>query len=86
MDTRSGNLDTSDLLAQIGVAFPANPLPAMSLRQAHLAELRSHRCIVALERKVTRLKDGAEQWSVISDAALLECGDGLAFLDEKSFA
>ena len=86
MDTQSQYIDTSALLVQIGMAFPANPLPAMSLRQAHFADLRSHRCIVASVWKVTRLKDGAEQWSVISDAALLECGDGLAFLDEKSFA
>jgi hypothetical protein len=86
MDTQSGYIDTSALLVQIGKAFPAHPLPAMSLRQAHLADLRSGRCIVASEWKAERLKDGAVLWPAIADAALLECGDGLAYLDEKSFA
>lgn len=86
MDTQSGYIDTSALLVQIGKAFPAHPLPAMSLQQARLADLRSRRCIVASEWKAARLNDGAVPWPAIADAALLECGDGLAYLDEKSFA
>lgn len=86
METSSRYIDTSALLVQIGKAFPARPLPAMSLRQAHLADLGSRRCIAAPELKAKRVKDGAVPWPAISDAALLECGDGLAYLDEKSFA
>jgi hypothetical protein len=86
METRSGYIDTSALLVQIGKAFPAHPLPAMSLRQAHLADLGSRRCNAASELNAECLDEGAVQWPAISDAALLECGDGLAYLDEKSFA
>jgi hypothetical protein len=86
MDTRPGRIDITDLLVQIGKAFPAHPLPAMSLEQAHLADLGSHHCIAVSELKAERLNERAAPWPAISDAALLECGDGLAFLDEKSFA
>jgi hypothetical protein len=86
MDYQSAYVDTSALLAQIGNAFPARPLPAMSLRQAHLADLRSHRCVAASERNAESLQDVALPWPAIADAALLECGEGLAYLDEKSFA
>jgi hypothetical protein len=86
MDTHSAYIDTSAVLAQIGKAFPAHPLPAMSLRQARLADLRSRRCILASEWKAERLKEAAVPWPAIADAALLECGDGLAYLDEKAFA
>jgi len=86
MQTRSGCIDSSALLEQIGKAFPAHPLPAMSLEKAHLADLGSRRCIAASDLKPERLNEGAAPWPKISDAALLECGDGLAYLDEKSFA
>jgi hypothetical protein len=86
MDTRSGYIDTSALLVQIGKSFPAHPLPAMSLEQAHLADLGSRGRIAAPEWKAERLNEGAVPWPAISDFALLECGDGLAYLDEKSFA
>jgi hypothetical protein len=86
MEISSEYIDTSALLVQIGKAFPARPLPAMSLRQAHLADLGLRRCIAAPKLKAERVKDGAVPWPAISDAALLECGDGLAYLDEKSFA
>jgi hypothetical protein len=86
MEISSEYIDTSALLVQIGKAFPARPLPAMSLRQAHLADLGLRRRIAAPELEAERVKDGAVPWPAISDAALLECGDGLAYLDEKSFA
>jgi hypothetical protein len=87
MDTRSGYIDTSTLLLQIGNAFPQLPLPAMTLRQAqHLADLGSRRRIAPSELKA-ECRDGvAVPWPAISDAALLECADGLAYLDENSFA
>ena len=86
MEISSGYIDTSDLLVQIGKAFPARPLPAMSLRQAHLADLGMRRRVAVPKLKAECVKDGAVPWPAISDAALLECGDGLAYLDEKSFA
>jgi len=86
MDTQSGHIDASALLVQIGKAFPAHPMPAMSLRQAHLADPGSGRRIGPSEPKRERLADAAVQWPAISDAVLLECGEGLAYLDEESFA
>ena len=79
-------MDASQLLIKIAKSFPAKPMPSISLRQALLADQGMSRCITTPEWEAERLKDGAIPWPMLSDAALVECRDGLAHLDEESFA
>jgi len=60
-------------------------MPSISLRQALLADQGMSRCITTPKWEAERLKDGAIPWPMLSDA-LVECRDGLAHLDEESFA
>ena len=78
-------MDKATLITQIAKAFPASPLPQVSLRQAVLADQTLTKSISDTEWETERLKDGHIAWPSLSDETLIECGLGLAHLDEQSF-
>ncbi|HEV3157301.1 MAG TPA: DUF6714 family protein [Candidatus Baltobacteraceae bacterium] len=79
-------MNRSFLIKQIKKRFPSDPLPKMSLRQAVLADCSLTRRITEREWQSERLKDGAIPWTELTDKDLIECRDGLAHLNEESFA
>lgn len=79
-------MDIQSLLAEIANAFPAKPLPKMTLRQAVLADQSLARCITEVEWSAERRKDAHLTWLELSEEALLECSEGVAHLDEGAFA
>lgn len=79
-------MSPSALITTIKVAFPVNPLPEMSLRQAELADSSLTKTISDKDWQAARKRDGHVCWRDISDQILMDCEPGLAHLDEASFA
>jgi len=79
-------VEAIELVAAIDRAFPREPLPTVSLRQAVLADQGISRQITDQEWEAERQLDGQLHWSELSDESLVACRDGLAHLTEESFA
>jgi hypothetical protein len=73
------------LLARIQDAFPIAPMPAMTMRQAQLADEGLARAISEEELRAVREIDGGVSWVDISDESLLECEASLSHFDAESF-
>ncbi|MBX3628099.1 MAG: hypothetical protein KF892_24025 [Rhizobacter sp.] len=72
------------LIASIKVAFPVLPLPAMTLRQAQLADQSLAREISEEEWEAERSIDGATPWDEIEVSTLIECDAALSHLEDQS--
>jgi hypothetical protein len=78
-------MEATALISRIERAFPPDPLPTMSLRQAVLADQTLTKEIADGEWEAERRRDGKIIWTDISDEMLTECEVGLAHLDGESF-
>lgn len=78
-------MDAKQILGLIEAAFPLQPLPQMSLHQAHLADDSMAREISNQEWQAALKLDANRTWKDYSDQELLSCDKALAHLDEPSF-
>ena len=79
-------MDSVALTRNIEAVFPAQPVPSMTLRQAVLADQSLNRLISQSEWDAEGQRDRDAPWPTLSDDALMECEDGVAHLDDESFA
>jgi hypothetical protein len=73
------------LLDLMEAAFPLQPLPEMSLHQAHLSDQSMTREITEDEWRRAGELDAARTWKEYSDHDLISCDAALAHLEESSF-
>src|SRR4051794_34883335 len=78
-------MDTEAMLSSIREAFPERPLPAMTLRQAQLADQGMSREITEEAWEVEGDRDRGVSWSAVDDVTLEECDAALSHLDEEGF-
>jgi hypothetical protein len=78
-------MDAKQVLGLIEAAFPMQPLPGMSLHQAHLADDSMTRKISDREWQAAATVDAGRTWKDYSDQELLPCDAALAHFDEASF-
>jgi hypothetical protein len=79
-------MDTSVVHEQVKAAFPDQPLPDMTLRQAQLADQSMSREISEEEWQSEGRQDRHVKWTEIEAATLLQCNAALSHLDENAFA
>jgi hypothetical protein len=78
-------MEQSDLFAAIATAFPLEPRPNMTLRQAVLGDETMSREISETEWVEAGRRHRDLLWSDLSPQDLIDCQIGLAFLDDESF-
>jgi hypothetical protein len=78
-------VDRVALLARIRKAFPVEPLPEITLRQAQLTDQGLAREITNEEWDAEGDKDRGVLWCDIPLDTLLECDAALSHLDEEAF-
>jgi hypothetical protein len=78
-------MNATQVLKLIGAAFPLEPLPGVSLHQAHLADDSMAREISDREWEAAARLDASRTWQDYSDEELLSCDKALAHFDETSF-
>jgi hypothetical protein len=78
-------MEQAELLAAIGAAFPVEPRPNMTLRQAALGDETMSREISEEEWVAAGNRDHHLLWSDLSPQDLIDGQIGLAFLDDESF-
>jgi hypothetical protein len=76
----------ADALAELNIAFPEQPLPAMTLRQAQLGDETLSREIDDDEWRAAGERDGGIPWTQVDEATFRECDAALSFIDEEGFA
>jgi hypothetical protein len=76
----------ADRLSELVLAaFPVEPLPKMSLHQAHLLDESIRREISEEEWKAAGAIDASRSWRDLPDEQLIECDAALSHFDEESF-
>lgn len=78
-------MDSASLLSIIAKAFPVQPLPRFTVRQAQLADQSISRKISQAEWEAEGAKDRGLMWSEIPDETLLACEAALSHLDDEGF-
>ena len=78
-------MEIEPLREMISSAFPAEPMPSMTLRQATLADESLSREITDEEWEAEGRKDRQVPWRELPKSILIECEVGLPHLDEDSF-
>jgi len=78
-------MDAAALLARVRAAFPTQPLPEITLRQAQLTDQGMAREITDEEWTAEGDRDRGIPWHEIPDETLLECGAALSHLDNDAF-
>jgi uncharacterized protein DUF6714 len=78
-------MDIADALATIRAAFPEQPLPEMTLRQAQLGDQTMSREITDDEWRNEGERDRGIVWTQLEETMLRECDAALSFLDEDGF-
>jgi hypothetical protein len=78
-------MDIARSLSAIASAFPEQPLPSMTLRQAQLGDQTMSREVTDEELRREGERDAGIVWSKVDEATLRECDAALSFLDEDGF-
>jgi hypothetical protein len=73
-------MEADELIALIEGAFPAHPIPDVTLRQRTLSDQGMAREISDEEWECAGRVDRDVPWTALSDNDLMECQDGIAHL------
>jgi hypothetical protein len=78
-------MEADELIESIRAAFPLEPLPEMSLRQAWLSDQTMDREIGEEEWAAAGKADEGRSWEQFSDEELMSREEALAHLEEPAF-
>jgi hypothetical protein len=78
-------MDASSAIQANEAAFPLQPLPEMSLHQAHLSDDSMSREITDQEWAAAGQLDSGRTWREFTDEELMSCDAALSHFDEPSF-
>jgi hypothetical protein len=78
-------MDALSVTQAIEAAFPLQPLPEMSVHQAHLSDDSMSREITDREWEAAGQLDSDRTWREFTDEELMSCNAALSHFDEPSF-
>ena len=78
-------MDSASLLSVIAKAFPVQPIPEITVRQAQLSDQGISREISQAEWEAEGVKDRGLTWPEIPDETIVACDAALSHLDEEGF-